>query len=144
MFGSFFAGSIVKIGLKNSAILANVIGIIGCLPQISDNIWALICGKLILGFAGGLMIVTSSIYIAETLPNSAVSTCGTSVNLGIVGGIMLISIVQSLALPFPLSPDYSTSTSWKFCFTFPIITAFIDILMWQFLIKEDAIEKLLD
>jgi MFS family permease len=93
MIGSFFAGSIVKIGLKNSVILSNLIGIVGCFPQLSDNIWALIIGKLVLGIAGGLMIVASSITIAETLPNSAVATCGTSVNLGIVTGILLISIV---------------------------------------------------
>lgn len=93
MIGSFVSGSIVRIGLKKSAILANLIGIIGCLPQLSDNIWALIFGKFILGFAGGLMIVTSSLYIAQTLPNSAVSSCGTSVSLGIVVGILLISIV---------------------------------------------------
>jgi MFS family permease len=32
MLGSIFASSIVKIGLKNSAILANSIGIVGCIP----------------------------------------------------------------------------------------------------------------
>lgn len=64
MIGSIVAGSIVRIGLKKSAILANLIGIIGCLPQLSDNIWALFIGKFILGFAGGLMIVTTSLYIA--------------------------------------------------------------------------------
>ena len=68
MLGSIAAGTILKIGPKNSAILANLIGIIGCLPQISDNVWALIIGKTILGFGGGLMIIASSVYIAETLP----------------------------------------------------------------------------
>jgi len=64
MIGSIVASTIVKIGLKKTAILANLIGISGCLPQLSDDIWALIIGKLVLGFAGGLMIVASSLYIA--------------------------------------------------------------------------------
>lgn len=68
MLGSIAASTILKIGPKKSAILANLIGIIGCYLQISDNVWALIIGKTILGFGGGLMIIASSVYIAETLP----------------------------------------------------------------------------
>jgi MFS family permease len=68
LFGSIAASNILRIGLKNSAILANLIGIIGCFPQLSDNVYALIIGKLVLGFGGGLMIIACSVYIAETLP----------------------------------------------------------------------------
>lgn len=49
--------------------LANVIGIIGCLPQLSDNFWALMVGKIILGFGGGILIVATSVYVAQSLPN---------------------------------------------------------------------------
>lgn len=93
MLGSIFASSIVKIGLKNSAILANIIGIVGCIPQLFLGIWGFAVGKLILGLAGGLMIIASSIFISESLPAERVASCGTSVNLGIMGGILLIAIV---------------------------------------------------
>jgi hypothetical protein len=90
------------------------------------------------------MIVASSITIAETLPNSAVATCGTSVNLGIVTGILLISIVQTFSLPAsPLDSNYLTTNGWKFCFMFPAITAVFNILMWHFLIKRDPIEQMI-
>jgi len=66
------------------------------------------------------------------------------VNTGIVVGILLISIVQSIAVPNSKSQDYLTTTSWKICFTFPIITAVINILMWQFLLKTDSIEQMIN
>ena len=89
------------------------------------------------------MIVATSLYIAQTLPNSAVASCGTSVNFGIVLGILLISMVQSISLPGPDSADYLTTSSWKFCFVFPIIPAVFNILMWHFWIKQDSIEQMI-
>lgn len=69
MFGSLFAGKIMEIGRKRTAMLANIIGIVGCLPQLILSIYGFAIGKLIMGFGGGLMIVTCSVYIAESLPS---------------------------------------------------------------------------
>lgn len=69
MIGSLIADNLLSIGVKNTAMLANVIGIIGCLPQLSDNFWALMVGKIILGFGGGILIVATSVYVAQSLPN---------------------------------------------------------------------------
>ena len=68
MFGSLLAGKFVTMGPKKTAILANIIGIIGTLPMMFLSIYGFAIGKLMMGFGGGLMIVSSSIYIAGSLP----------------------------------------------------------------------------
>lgn len=69
MFGCLFAGKFVVMGPKKAAIIANIIGIVGCLPQLILSIWGISIGKLIMGFGGGIMIVAASVYIAESLPS---------------------------------------------------------------------------
>jgi hypothetical protein len=51
--------------------------------------------------------------------------------------------VQSISLPFPKDADYPTSKNWIVCFLFPAFTAALNILMWVFLIKKDAIEVMI-
>lgn len=97
-----------------------------------------------MGFGGGLMIVTCSIYIAESLPSSQVASCGTSVNFGIVLGILVISIVQSVSLPPAKNQsEYLTTNNWRIVFAFPICTCILNILMWHYFMKRDSIAFLI-
>ena len=57
------------------------------------SIWLIFIGKLIVGFGCGLLCVTSSIYMKETLPVKLVGPCLTSLNVGISYGILCITII---------------------------------------------------
>ena len=53
----------------------------------------IIIGRLILGFGSGVLIVISSVYMAETVTSSKLSLYGTSVNFGIVVGLLIANLI---------------------------------------------------
>lgn len=62
------------------------------------SVWLFFIGRLTVGFGAGLLLVTTSVYVGETLPASKIEKCLTSLNLGITIGILLITLVQSVSL----------------------------------------------
>lgn len=93
MLGSLIADKIITIGRFKSAILANFLIIISIIPMMWINEIGIIIGRLILGFGSGVLIVISSVYMAETVPSSKLSLYGTSVNFGIVVGLLIANLI---------------------------------------------------
>lgn len=93
MMGSLLASRIVTKGRLRAVYIANFIIMIGCLPQMLLSMWCFILGRLIVGFGSGLLLVTTSVYMSETLPGNSVEKCLTSLNLGINVGILLITLL---------------------------------------------------
>ena len=67
--GSLIADKIITIGRFKSAIVANILIIISIIPMMWVNEIGIIIGRLILGFGSGVLIVVSSVYMAETVPS---------------------------------------------------------------------------
>ena len=63
------------------------------------NAYALSLGRLLLGFGAGVCIVTISVYNTETVPAEKLSIYGTSVNFGIVFGLLITNFIQVVSLP---------------------------------------------
>lgn len=61
------------------------------------SLWMFYLGRFIVGFSVGFLVVTTAIYMQETLPSRLVESCLTSLNLGIALGIVLITVVQGLS-----------------------------------------------
>ena len=57
------------------------------------NMYAHIFGRLLLGFAGGMNIVASAIFMAETVPAKKLGATGTSINFGIVSGLLITTLI---------------------------------------------------
>ncbi len=93
MLGSILADKVIPFGRTRSALFANLLIVISVLPMMWLSVWGLCLGRLILGFASGLFIVICSVYMAETVPAKELSTYGTAVNLGIVLGLLITSLV---------------------------------------------------
>ena len=93
MLGSILADKIIPYGRTRSAVFANLLIIISVVPMMWLSLWSLCLGRLILGFACGIFIVICSVYMAETVPAKQLSTYGTAVNLGIVTGLLITSLV---------------------------------------------------
>ena len=97
--GSLLSEYILVIGRLKSALLANLIIIVATLPQMWLTVFSLIIGRFLLGFGGGMLINTISIYMAETIPANKLSFYGTAVNFGIVVGLLITSLIQGMTLP---------------------------------------------
>lgn len=95
LIGSYYTGKIVTLsfGRIGTAKLANIVVILGCLPQMALNIWFQIIGKFIVGLGTGVLLVTTTIYVAETLPGSSIGKCLTSINIGISTGYVISSLI---------------------------------------------------
>ena len=136
------ASKIVAYGRLKTALLANFIVILGCLPQMVLSIWMFFLGRLIVGFGAGLLLVTSTVYIQETLPASKVEKCLTSLNLGITLGVFIITLVQGLSLPSDEASQLTTK-NWRIPFGAPIVSASLNALMWWTIIKYESLAELI-
>lgn len=67
--GAITAGKIVSKGRKNSFIFSSLIGIIGCGITLIQNINAILIGRIIYGYAVGVLSVNISRYMEETIPS---------------------------------------------------------------------------
>lgn len=56
-------------------------------------------GRFLLGFGGGLAIVSSSVFMAETVPAWKLGTIGTAVNTGIIVALLITALIQGFSLP---------------------------------------------
>ena len=96
--GSFGAGLVVKEGRRKSIISMSVICVLGIVPTLFLNIWAILFGKFVYGVAASVMIVASSLYLQETVPAEKSATFDFTTNFGVILGIT-INLVMGLILP---------------------------------------------
>lgn len=93
MFGSLLTDKIIKIGRFKSAYIANGLIFISIIPMMWLTVFTLILGRFMLGFGSGMFIVITSVYLAETIPAHKLSMYGTSINLGIVVGLLITNLI---------------------------------------------------
>ena len=91
MLGALGTDWILPIGRLNSAHIANALTIASTVPMMFDAIWTFIIGRFLQGFSAGMFTVIVGVYQNETVPQ--VDFLGTSINFGIVIGILLINTV---------------------------------------------------
>lgn len=141
--GCLLASRIVKMGRLRTALLANFIVIIGCFPQMLLSIWLLFFGRLIVGFGAGVLLVTSSIYMQETLPAGSVEPCLTSLNLGMTVGIVIITLIQGLAFNDLSADQLLITKNWRIPFGAPIVSAFVNTLLWWWVMRHDSLSEII-
>ena len=59
---------------------------------------SILLGRFLLGFAGGVILCASTLYVAETIPNEQRERYGLAMNNGIIVG-MLITNLFGFILP---------------------------------------------
>jgi hypothetical protein len=75
----------------------------------------------------------------ETVPASQLSFYGTSVNFGIVLGVLMAMIVQGMVLPTD-PKEMQTTTAWMIVFAAPIFISLSNIWMWKYYLKFEPID----
>ena len=136
MLGALSTDWILPIGRLNSAHIANALVIASTVPMMFDTVWTFIIGRFLQGFGAGMFTVITGVYQNETAPQ--VDFLGTSINFGIVIGILLINTVQTLVLPDPTAEIVPFTNAWRWCFIVPGACAVIGEIMWLFIIKRDT------
>ena len=76
----------------------NLVALLGVIPTLFLNIWAILVGKFVFGVAAGTIIVASSIYLNETVPVEKSQTFDFTTNFGVILGIT-ICLLLGLGLP---------------------------------------------
>ena len=133
--GNFFN----KISRRISLIIADVIGLIGCVIClfISANGAPQIIGRLLCGISVGINSQIIPIYINELSPIEISGVMGTFFQFFINMGI-LISYLMGLGIPDD-SDNYDLDNSWwRFVFAFPIITCVLRIFFLLFVYTFDT------
>ena len=127
IIGTILAGNFFgKLGRKWSLILADILGVVGCVICLflGSSGTTQIFGRLLTGIATGINSQIIPIYINELTPIEVSGAMGTFFQSFINVGI-LISYVMGLGIPDDDSNvSYDTDNAWwKFVFAFPIITS---------------------
>ena len=66
--GSFIAGLTLKRGRKFTLILADIIGILGCILMGVADYWSILAGRIVCGVAVGINLSAIAIYCTEMMP----------------------------------------------------------------------------
>jgi len=89
------------IGRKGSVRLGAIVYMIGCLIQVcGSSVATLVIGRFIAGIASAITITISTLLLAELAPTNIRGALGIINSLGIQGGILLSSLVDTLCLKF--------------------------------------------
>ena len=99
IFGAYFGGFLAtNVGRKNTFIITDIIGIIGCVTWMFSGNGCLFAGRLISGIAVGINSGLVPIYINEISPKKNSGAMGAMTQLMINVGI-LISFLLGLNIP---------------------------------------------
>ena len=97
--GSILSKMVTDFGRRRSILLSFAVCTVATVPYFfTSNFWVLLSTRLIMGFFSAILINACSLYTAETIPSKDQSNVGTSINLGIVGGIFFNNLF-GLLLP---------------------------------------------
>ena len=145
IIGSFLINPILnRIGRRRSIIWTSLGCIVGVIPTIILSLVAILIGKFIFGLAAGGLIVASSLYLNETVPNEYSTSFGFTTNFGVICGIM-VCLVMGAALPDPkTSPeDAKNNNFWIVINAFPAIIGGLNAIIWIFIFKLESIKACL-
>ena len=125
-------------------IIACVIGIVGCGLTMIKSITLLCVGRVIYGYAGGIISVAANRMVDEYVPLQLFSTCSPVFSFALNIGT-LIATFSAAILPSD-GADHETlaaNESWRYIFGFPIVLFFIVILGMLLIVRTDTPKFLL-
>lgn len=131
---------ITAFGRRLAIILMNLLVILVSIPTFfTDAYWVLVVQRLALGFFTAVIVNGSSLYISETYPTEIQTSFGVVLNLGIVSGILTMSLV-GLALPEKDDVQGCKDDElWRICYGLQIAPAVISTLMWLVWLRNEPL-----
>jgi SP family facilitated glucose transporter-like MFS transporter 3 len=126
--GSLTAGKLSNaLGRKKALLIDSFLFIIaGALMAFSFNIYMLIVGRFVVGFASGTVSVVVPLYLGELAPPNLRGALGTGYQFGVVIGILAAAL---LAFGFSGPSDGIAHPGWRFMMGCTIIPAILQIAL---------------
>ena len=123
--GAIMGGKFVQKGRRRTLIIFNVIVIFSCVPMCILNFYCLMFGKLLFGFAAGVLSVAAPKMLDETVPIYKLKTFGLCSNMYLNLGIT-IAMIMGLWLPNDDNPDAMKKTKlWRYIYGMPAVFSFL-------------------
>ena len=119
--GAISGGKILKIGRKNTFILASVIGFIGSALSMVENMAWIMSGRLIYGVGCGIFSIVGPRFIEETVPDRLVSLYSPLFMCSVAFGSM-IALLMGAGLPDDNNPEaLKNSDFWRSVLGLPML-----------------------
>ena len=124
VIGSLLAGVITKYGRRKALMYSNYIVFLSTALLMVLNVYTILVGRFLLGFAGGVFICASNLYISETIPGAQREIYGIAINSGIITGLLITSLFGFI-LPDGGTEASKTTQLWRVSVGFGLIPAMI-------------------
>ena len=140
--GAISGGKILKIGRKNTFILASVLGFVGTSMSLVESLTWILTGRLIYGVGCGVLSIVGPRFIEETVPDRLVSLYSPLFMCSVAFGGM-IALLMGAGLPDDNNPEaLKSSNFWKLIIGLPLILQITSVLSMHFYVKYDSIRYL--
>ena len=106
------------------------------------DLYCILIGRFLLGFAGGVILCASTLYITETVPTNLCEIYGLAMNNGIITG-MLITNLFGFILPISGTEESKTTNLWRVSVGFGLIPAMITQVLFQFSFKKESLKYII-
>ena len=146
-FGSVCGGLLMKIGRRHSLMIANITGLVGVALTAGTfyrSIPLLMVGRMVFGFAGGLISSIGPRLIEESVPAHLYGQLAITFNLGMNTGT-IFSFAWAEVLPNDEDiVALKTTNLWMFPYlVFPSLLFIITLLGQTYIVTEDSIKFLI-
>mmetsp|Transcript_32703 Transcript_32703/g.28971 ORF Transcript_32703/g.28971 Transcript_32703/m.28971 type:complete len:477 (-) Transcript_32703:66-1496(-) len=143
--GAFTGGIFANLGRRNAIFIANAIICIGAAITMIFNFYALIGGRIILGFGMGLFTVLTPLFISETSPIEMAGTLGSLSQFMVTVGIM-IAYLFGFLVPIRYlkdegetpNPEIYTTQVWRIVFIIPAAISVIQSILLLLIFRFDT------
>lgn len=146
--GAFSGGALCSLGRRNALFIVNFVIMVGAGITMIFNFYALVIGRLLLGFGVGAFTVISPLFISETSPAEVAGSMGGINQFMVTAGIMA-AYFMGFAAPYEflkgVDPDTGdrngavyTTQSWRIVFIIPAGIAIIQSLLVLFVFRHDT------
>lgn len=146
--GAFTGGALCSLGRRNALFIVNFVIMAGAGITMIFSFYALIIGRILLGFGVGSFTVIAPLFISETSPAQVAGSMGAINQFMVTAGIMVAYIMGFMApfeylkgvdpLPENRNESVYTTQSWRIIFIIPAAIAVLQSLLVLFVFRYDT------
>mmetsp|Transcript_5238 Transcript_5238/g.6216 ORF Transcript_5238/g.6216 Transcript_5238/m.6216 type:complete len:491 (+) Transcript_5238:21-1493(+) len=142
--GAFTGGILSNLGRRFAIFIVNAVIVVGVGLTMIYNFWALMGGRLLIGYGVGTFTVISPLFISETSPEEVAGSLGAINQFMVTAGIMIADIL-GFAVPYAqkegeinINGEVYTSQVWRIVFAIPGGIAIIQTILLLLIFRYDT------
>ena len=141
LLGSLILSPLLKRGRNIWLVVFGGVAIIGTGMTLVEEIWTIIVGRFIHGFALSVFMGVSSRMTDETVPPHLIGFFGLYVNISYLFGVMLVMLF-GLGLPQGAKisdEELQADEFWRVCYGMPILCNILGVVLLLSFFKEESL-----